>query len=399
MRRSLLRELWFGFFAFGFLAAGDLARTHGEEITLHDVKAEPEEGPLADPAGLAIAGCQQPPAGETAATKSADDTSEEPLAPQLSLARSAKFLDDVTLRWIRGEKCASCHTGYPYLLARASLGDPEAPGLLEVRAFFEGRVAAWDEGGKGAGYLKGSGSVKDSEGVTEVVATASALALHDARAGGRLGHRTRQALDRMWELQREDGSWDWNKTRLAPLEYDDYYGVVVAALGAGHAPEGYAQTEAAREGVSRLRRYLRENPPPNLHHKTWLLWSSLKLDGLMGPGERDRTVSELLALQRADGGWSLPSLGDWKRRDGTINDRDGPSDGYATGLVLYVLRQTGVPATADPVQRGVGWLKTHQRASGRWFTRSLNGDRLRSISHAGTAYAVMALKACDVSDR
>jgi squalene-hopene/tetraprenyl-beta-curcumene cyclase len=399
MRRPTLRELWLGVLAFGALAGGGLARTPGEEVTRHDVKtaAGPEEGPIGVPAEPAIAACPQTPAGETSAPKSAAGTPEEPLAPRLSLARSAEFLDEVTLRWVREYKCASCHTGYPYLLARASLGDPEAPALREVRAFFEGRVAAWDEGGRGVGYLKGEGPVKDSEGVTEVVAVAAALALHDAQAGGRLHPRTRQALDRMWELQREDGSWPWNKTRLAPLEYDDYYGVVVAALGAGHAPEGYARTEAAREGVSRLRRYFRENPPPNLHHKTWLLWASLKLDGLMGPAERDRTVSELLALQRADGGWSLPSLGDWKRRDGTPNDKNGPGDGYATGLVLYVLRQAGVPATADPVRRGVTWLKTHQRASGRWLTRSLNGDKLRAISNAGTAYAVLALNACGVS--
>jgi squalene-hopene/tetraprenyl-beta-curcumene cyclase len=134
-----------------------------------------------------------------------------------------------------------------------------------------------------------------------------------------------------------------------------------------------------------------------LHHKTWLLWASLKLDGLMGPAERDRTVSELLALQRADGGWSRPSLGDWPRRDGTPNDKGGPSDGYATGLVVYVLRQADMPATSAPVRRGAEWLRTHQRASGRWFTRSLNGDEFRAISHAGTAYAVMALKACDMS--
>jgi squalene-hopene/tetraprenyl-beta-curcumene cyclase len=372
-----------------------------EAITPHDVRSEaqPESWPPAEPAEPAMAGCQPTPAGETASSKSAAGTSEEPLAPRLSLARSAEFLDEATLGWIRQHKCASCHTGYPYLLARASLGDPKAPALREVRGFFEGRVAAWDGGGKGLGYLKGTGTVKDSEGVTEVVAIAAALALHDAQAGGRLHPRTRQALDRMWELQREDGSWPWNKTRLAPLEYDDYYGVVVAALGAGHAPERYVRTEAARDGVSRLRRYFRVNPPPNLHHKTWLLWASLKMDGLMGAAERSRTVSELLALQRPDGGWSLPSLGDWERRDGTPNAKDGPSDGYATGLVLYVLRQAGVPAMADPVRRGAEWLKTHQRASGRWFTRSLNGDKLRAISHAGTAYAVMALKACDVSGR
>src|SRR5262249_13445900 len=159
-----------------------------------------------------------------------------------------------------------------------------------VRSFFEGRVAAWDEGGKGNGYLNGSGPVQHSEGVTEVLAIAMALALHDAQTGKRLHPRTRQALDRMWELQRPDGSWAWNKTRLAPLEYDDYYGVVVAVLGAGHAPEEYAKTEAAREGVSRMRRYLRENSPPNVHHKTWLLWASQKLDGLIDPAERNRTI-------------------------------------------------------------------------------------------------------------
>src|SRR5207248_4942315 len=100
-----------------------------------------------------------------------------------------------------------------------------------------------------------------------------------------------------------------------------------------------------------------------------------------------------------DGGWSLPSLGSRKRHDGKPNDRGAPSDGYATGLVLYVLRQAGVHATDGPVVRGVKWLKANQRASGRWFTRSLNADEGHSISHAGTAYAVMALKACEAADK
>ena len=133
-----------------------------------------------------------------------------------------------------------------------------------------------------------------------------------------------------------------------------------------------------------------------MHHKTWLLWACVKLDGLMDLQERERTVKELLALQRKDGGWSLPSLGEWKRGDGKANDKEAPSDGYATGLVLYVLRQAGVAATAEPIRRGVQWLQTNQRASGRWFTRSLNADRRHYISHAGTAFAVMALKACEV---
>jgi squalene-hopene/tetraprenyl-beta-curcumene cyclase len=324
---------------------------------------------------------------------------DEPRAKRLSLTNSAKLLDGVTLSWIKHMKCASCHTGFPYLMARQALGDPKAPALLEVRKYFEDRVTAWDRGGKGAGYLKGDGVVRISEGVTEVVAVAATLALHDTQSTGKLHPRTRQALDRMWELQGKDGSWTWNKTGLAPLEHDDYYGAVYAALGVGHAPEGYARSKAAQTGVARLKNYLRKNPPPDLHHKTWLLWASLKMDGLMSPAQRKQTIQDLLALQRPDGGWSLPSLGAWKRRNGKPNDKNAPSDGYATALVLYVLRQAGVPATEGPIQRGVTWLKANQRASGRWFTRSLNRDMGHVLSNAGTAFAVMALQACDEGAR
>jgi squalene-hopene/tetraprenyl-beta-curcumene cyclase len=325
--------------------------------------------------------------------------SDEPRAEVLSLAKSGEFLDSATLGWIEKHKCASCHTGYPYLMARQAIGDAKAPALLQVRKFLEGRVTSWDQGGKGAGMLKGDRVTFRTEGVTEVVAVAATLALHDAQATGKLHPLTRQALDRMWDLQQKDGTWPWNKTELVPLESDDYYGAVYAALGVGHAPEGYAQCATAKDGVARLQGYLKKNPPPNLHHKIWLLWASLKLDGLMTVPEREQTIKDLLALQRQDGGWSLPSLGDWKRRDGSANDKQVPSDGYATGLVLYVLRLAGVPATKEPIRRGLDWLKTNQRASGRWFTRSLNWNERHAITNAGTAFAVLALKAWEVSDK
>jgi squalene-hopene/tetraprenyl-beta-curcumene cyclase len=338
---------------------------------------------------------QTPPKSDPP-VKQTPNSPKEPLAKELSLTQSAEFLDAVTVAWIRQKKCASCHTGYPYLLARASLGDPKAPALLEVRQFFEERVAAWDKNGKGSGFLVGSGPLLVSEGITEVVAIAATLALHDAQSTGKLHPVTRQALDRMWTLQGKDGAWLWNKTGLAPLEHDDYYGAVYAAVGVGHAPEGYAKGASAKEGVARLTEYLRKHPPPDLHHKLWLLWASLKLDGLMEQAERQQTIKELVALQRADGGWSLPSLGNWKRHDGTANDKQAASDGYATGLILYVLRQAEVARATEAVQRGLKWLKTNQRASGRWFTASLNEESRHYITHAGTAFAVMALKAWEI---
>jgi squalene-hopene/tetraprenyl-beta-curcumene cyclase len=344
---------------------------------------------------VAIASIPTLTAGEPPRPQISGAKPDEPLAKTFSLDRGVEALDSVTLAWVHRNQCFSCHTGYPYLLARTSVGDPKAAGLLEARKFLEDRVAAWDQGGKGKGYLKGEGVIEVTEGVTEVVAIAATLALHDGQSTGKLHPATRTALARMWVLQQADGSWTWNKEDLAPLEHDDYFGAVYAAVGVGHAPEGYAQSEAAKPGVDRLVRYLEKTPAPDLHHKACLLWASLALDGLMDKAERERTAKALLAIQRKDGGWSLPSLGSWKRFDGKPQDKDAPSDGYATGLVLYVLRQAGVAATEEPIRRGVAWLKANQRESGRWFTRSLNNDGRHYISNAGTAFAVLALKACE----
>ena len=69
--------------------------------------------------------------------------------------------------------------------------------------------------------------------------------------------------------------------------------------------------------------------------------------------------------------------------------------GPLIGFVVFVLRHAGIPADRDALKRGVVWLKSNQRESGRWFTKSLNTDTHHYISNAGTAFAVLALKACE----
>jgi squalene-hopene/tetraprenyl-beta-curcumene cyclase len=326
-------------------------------------------------------------------------SADEPLAKNWSRDNSADFLDQASDAWLARTRCAACHTGYLSMLAGPSLRDRPSPSQRKLRQFLEDRVSRWDSGKKGDGpgemLAHPLGLMRITEGVTEVVATATALAFHDAQTTGKMHPLTRQALDRVWALQRLDGAWAWNKTGLAPLEYDDYFGATFAALGVGHAPNGYAQTAKAKAGLVRLAKYFQKTPPPNLHHKAWLLWASVKVDGLMTAAEREQTVKELLRLQREDGGWNLPSLGSWKRRDGTMNDKEAPSDGYATGLAVYVLRQAGLPAEHAQIRCGAAWIKTHQRESGRWFTRSLNRDREHLISNAGTALCAMAVQACE----
>jgi squalene-hopene/tetraprenyl-beta-curcumene cyclase len=120
------------------------------------------------------------------------------------------------------------------------------------------------------------------------------------------------------------------------------------------------------------------------------------LNGLLTADEQKAVVAELQAKQHEDGGWSLPSLGSYKRRDEakTPNDSNAPSDGYGTGVVVYVLHAAGVSKDDAGIKKGVAWLKANQRVSGRWYTRSLNNDKAHYITNAGTAFCVLALDAC-----
>jgi squalene-hopene/tetraprenyl-beta-curcumene cyclase len=270
-------------------------------------------------------------------------------------------------------------------MARPALKRPTSDPEKAVRRFFEDRADNWSRGNKDTRMRSPA----------YVVVTAVGLAMHDAATTGKLHPSTRKLLDHMWTLQQPDGAWNWIKCNWPPLEHDDYYGAVLAAVAVGRAPGDYARSKSARAGLEKLKGYLRKNEAPNLHHRAYLLWASLKIEGLMKKEQRERTIKDLLALQKADGGWSLASLGDWKGHDGRDNDTAAPSDGYGTGLVVYLLRQAGLPAGHPALKKGAGWLRSNQRVSGQWFTRSLNVDRGHYISHTGTAFALLALKACE----
>ena len=304
---------------------------------------------------------------------------DERLAAEFSLQHAARFLDSASLQWQSERACVTCHTNMAYLQARSGIAG-SAPAQSEVRRFIEDLVTKrWSD----------EGPTSDAE----VVAAATALAFHDAATTKALQPVTRAALDRMWEDQREDGGWEWLKCGWPPMESDDHYGVTLAAIAVGVAPGNYAQSEAAQKGLAKIREYLTNNPPPTLHHRAMLLWASQTIEEIASKEQNAATVAELLALQLSDGGWSSATLGNWQRADGLTQDTN-TSDGYGTGFVIYVLRQSGLPADDAQLQRGIAWLKSHQRASGRWFTRSLNRDNKHFLTHAGTAMAVMALTAC-----
>jgi squalene-hopene/tetraprenyl-beta-curcumene cyclase len=289
------------------------------------------------------------------------------------------------VNWTRSRKCFTCHTNLSYLLARPMIS-PVASGKSPAHDYVRGSLES---------IVLDRWKTRGPRWPTEVVTAGTFLAFNDAHTTGKLHPASRQALDRMWTIQRDDGSWKWLHCDYPPMEIDDHYGVTVAAIGAGVAPDGYADTPQARAGLAKIKAYLAAHPGEYLHHRAMVLWASSYLPRLelMTKAEHDRCVADLLARQLPDGGWSAAALGEWDRQDGLPQDAKA-GDGYGTGFVVYVLRRAGLPASDPRLQKGVAWIKTHQRASGRWFTPSLVRDGEHYLTQAGTAYACMALYAC-----
>lgn len=305
---------------------------------------------------------------------------DEPLAKKFSMGQALHFLDSAALDWQQSWQCVTCHTNISYLMARPTVS-ADAQAHREVRKYAEQLVSLrWEEVGPRID--------------AEVVATAAALALNDAASTKKLHPLTRTALDRMWTVQRPEGDWKWPvRCRWPPMESDEHYGVTLAAIATGAAPEEYIKTPQAQAGLAKIREFLKTHPPKDLHHRAMILWASTYVDGLMSADEQQACIKDLIAAEMPGGGWNFARLYPWDRADGK-EQQTAASDGYGTGFVLFVLRRAGVRTSEPAVERGIAWLKSHQRESGRWFTRSLNKDNEHFISHAGSAFAVMALAAC-----
>jgi squalene-hopene/tetraprenyl-beta-curcumene cyclase len=304
---------------------------------------------------------------------------EEPLTPKFNATRAAAFIDGVSLDWTRKRQCSTCHTNVPHMLARPKISGGDRTAETEVRKYLEATVKSWETKKPKADY--------------DVVATAFALAGHDAATTGKLSEPARTALDKTWTLQKADGSWAWPDCDWPPLEHDQFYGAAYMAVACAIAPDDYAKTPTALKGLEKLKGYIKKNPPTELHHKMTLVWAATKIDGLVTDDERKTILADVRKLQLSDGSWNLPSLGPYPTSRNGDNRMD-IGDGYATGFSVYVLRQAGIPTDDPAIRRGIAWLKANQRESGRWFTESPGGSKARYLTNVGSAFAILALAAC-----
>lgn len=337
---------------------------------------------------------------------------------------AADYLDHREIWWHdwppaqmdHGTVCISCHTVVPYAMIRPTLGQElhEAGSPASENTMMdsvEKRVDHWSEV---APFYTDSPALTTGSHATEAVLNAVILASEDAQHG-HLRPITRTAFSEAWALQEETGEdaggWKWQNFNLAPWESAEspYQGAALLMLEVENAPDGYASEPEVHDHLVQLQKYLQKHYAAQpLVNQLYILWLSPKVPSLLTADQKNTLLETIRNDQQSDGGWVLSLLdpqkrygGDgWGRLKQRIIDMVKPvkSDGYATGLVVLALEESGTNRQDKTLTRGLEWLERHQVNDGSWQAFSLNAQRDqhsdigRFMSDAATAYAVMALE-------
>ncbi|MGH7136733.1 MAG: hypothetical protein ACREHD_13405, partial [Pirellulales bacterium] len=201
------------------------------------------------------------------------------------------------------------------------------------------------------------------------------------------GHRQSLTLiaEEIVKKQQADGSWEFFATlRRPPInesQTTDAAWIIMALQG----DTGSDVPESQRAALSKAIAWLDAAKPSELHQDKVLKVLMRARSGR--PRETmQTTIDELLALQRADGGWSQ-----------TVPDLK--SDAFATGQTLYAFSLAGFTAEQPELKRGIDFLVASQLPDGSWpmVSRSTpNGEPggatlLTPITCAATSWATLGL--------
>lgn len=346
----------------------------------------------------------RPPQYKAAGIEIPDANAKEPISETFNQEAAAKYLDDGAVAWINSYRCIACHTSGTYMAERPGLTKTLGPPKQELLDY----------------YIDAVNTQSTSKGDFWFVWRALGLAEWDKHVEGKLSNHTAAALKEMFSRQQDDGTWDMAQRRIQIPHVISGLELAVQAARAVAAAPGWLENledQELRQGVERLKTYLREQEPRNDYELALLLRVDTRLPGVVMAENRDKAIAMLRRQQLADGGWStrrMSAPNNWSPRlDPRLvrtlenkPDSDNPgSDAYMTGLAIVLLRESGVPAGDEQIQRGIAWLKRNQRQSGRWWLESLTfparkpgdtpGDKRRHFTtYIATAQAMRALDLC-----
>ena len=333
-------------------------------------------------------------------------TADEPKVTSfgpVTILAAKKYLDDGANYWVRERNCVACHSTGVYMVERSALtsllGKPSEEVLTNFVASIPSQVAKPEIRDGSKFFAASIASVWRSGG----------LASWDKHVTASLSEKTDASLRNMLQCQADEGFIKTIAQVEIPYITTDFELTVQALRAMVTAPGWLASVKDADSlnRIDRMKVYLRQHKPISEYELALKLQlAAFNLD-LVTASEREAAIEMLWLHQLPDGGWSTRRMSDimkWhikmdpKVVDMIRNepDADAPNtDPYMTAFAIVLLRETGIPANDNRIQKGIDWLKKNQRVSGRWWMKSLYRDTYHYITYISTAQALRALALCD----
>ncbi|MBI3864087.1 MAG: terpene cyclase/mutase family protein, partial [Planctomycetia bacterium] len=321
---------------------------------------------------------------------------------QAAIGKSLEFLEDEGLAWKNDRKCASCHhvpmmiwsfnearrAGYSVNgevlseLTRYTLTDAAAKVFPDPDPPAQTQPAAEAAPGAQAGAVQ---PVPRYVGL-QLSAVFTALAIESQP---QWDDTARDAWNRIATHARDkqtlDGSWAGPGGRGPILDQTE--GVTALGILTMIPPAANAANVADLTAVrAKALEWLDARQLPGMTHQAVAL-RLLAATRLGRPAnELAPLIAEILRRQNSDGGWRQT----WDR----------PSDAFATGQSLYVLKAAGVGSDHPALQKAIAWLLKTQGQDGSWqmVSRPVVGapsndkpNNTGPISYSATAWATMGL--------
>jgi ankyrin repeat protein len=315
-------------------------------------------------------------AADSASVPTATRVGERLLTTREAVDRSIPLLRGASARMMTAGGCVACHA-QPVAVMAAELASTRGWGIEQDAADASLISASLSAASQILMQAREGGGVPDTH-----LYNAMAMATQHAAPS----FATDALVRYLSAKQRPEGNWHGIGATRAPMQDGDFSrtAMSIRALSVYGTPALKTQNS---ERIERAAAWLGKQTPLSTEDRVMQLlglkWANA--NSKLG----DTRTRELAALQRADGGWSqTPFLA---------------SDAYATGQVLFTLRELGAAASDPALQRGAAFLLRTQREDGSWHVKSramkiqpyfesgFPYSHDQWISQTGTAWAVMAL--------